>query len=202
MVPLFSLLLLTTSIIGAPSGSWSPPWTPEVKAATIHFVNAFNMVEEGGLAGLQAPQIPEFYLADLPDVTKAKVEAEAAFKAAQEGRHAELAPVNNDLQAPQIANAYIDDTAEVYEAKMKHADLFSLAEMRNEVVENMEMEPMAEPMAEPMPLSSMPMPMPMPMPLSSIRNPIPMAYYNPYQFTYNMPLIQYRIPMVSSMQSA
>ena len=36
------------------------------------------------------------------------------------GKHAEIAPVNNDLQAGQIASAYIDDTEEVAAAKAAH----------------------------------------------------------------------------------
>merc|ERR1712013_388500 len=49
-------------------------------------------------------------LQDTPEVLEAKEKFLAAFETAREGKHAALAPVNNDIQDPQIANAYIDDT--------------------------------------------------------------------------------------------
>merc|ERR1739844_819111 len=51
----------------------------------------------------------------------------AAFVEAKEGKHAALAPVNNDIQAPQIANAYLDDTEAVVEAKADHKVAFDTA---------------------------------------------------------------------------
>merc|ERR1712037_861072 len=83
------------------TGSWTPNLTPEVKAATKFFIDQFNTVELGGLQQLQAKQIPNAYIAEM-------------------GKHAEIAPVNNDLQAGQIASAYIDDTEDVAVAKAAH----------------------------------------------------------------------------------
>merc|ERR1712203_491479 len=101
-------------------GSWTPNLTPEVKAATKFFIDQFNTVELGGLEQLQAKQIPNAYIADTPEVAAAKEAFQATFKAAEMGKHAEIAPVNNDLQAGQIANAYIDDTEDVVVAKAAH----------------------------------------------------------------------------------
>merc|ERR1711944_371069 len=101
-------------------GSWTPNLTPEVKAATKFFIDQFNTVELGGLEQLQAKQIPSTYIADTPEVAAAKEAFLAAFKAAEMGKHADIAPVNNDLQADQIANAYIDDTEDVAIAKAAH----------------------------------------------------------------------------------
>merc|ERR1712110_312811 len=100
-------------------GSWTPNLTPEVKAATKFFIDQFNTVELGGLEQLQAKQIPNAYIADTPEVAAAKEAFQATFKAAEMGKHAEIAPVNNDLQAGQIANA-IDDTEDVVVAKAAH----------------------------------------------------------------------------------
>ena len=52
----------------------------------------------------------------------------AAFKDAEMGKHAEIAPVNNDLQTGQIANAYIDDTEDVVAAKAAHMTAVKEAE--------------------------------------------------------------------------
>merc|ERR1711944_395587 len=101
-------------------GSWTPNLTPEVKASTKFFIDQFNTVELGGLEQLQAKQIPSTYIADTPEVAAAKEAFLATFKAAEEGKHAEIAPVNNDIQADQIANAYIDDTEDVVVAKAAH----------------------------------------------------------------------------------
>merc|ERR1712020_160040 len=101
-------------------GSWTPNLTPEVKAATKFFIDQFNTVELGGLEQLQAKQIPNAYIADTPEVAAAKEAFHATFKAAEMGKHAEIAPVNNDLQAAQIANAYLDDTEDVAVAKAAH----------------------------------------------------------------------------------
>merc|ERR1712088_616515 len=101
-------------------GSWTPNLTPEVKAATKFFVDTFNTVELGGLQQLQAKQIPNAYIADTPEV--------AAAKDAEMGKHAEIAPVNNDLQTGQIANAYIDDTEDVAAAKAAHMTAVKEAE--------------------------------------------------------------------------
>merc|ERR1712184_94552 len=101
-------------------GSWTPNLTPEVKAATKFFIDQFNTVELGGLQQLQAKQIPNAYIADTPEVVAAKEAFLAAFKDAEMGKHAEIAPVNNDPQTGQIANAYIDDTEDVVVAKAAH----------------------------------------------------------------------------------
>merc|ERR1712130_828786 len=93
-------------------GSWTPNLTPEVKAATKFFIDQFNTVELGGLEQLQAKQIPSTYIEDTPEM----------------GKHAEIAPVNNDLQAGQIANAYIDDTEDVAVAKAAHMTAVEEAE--------------------------------------------------------------------------
>merc|ERR1712045_99920 len=102
------------------TGSWTPNLTPEVKAATKFFIDQFNTVELGGLQQLQAKQIPNAYIADTPEVVAAKEAFQATFEAAEMGKHAEIAPVNNDLQAAQIANAYLDDTEDVAVAKAAH----------------------------------------------------------------------------------
>merc|ERR1712110_1146724 len=109
-------------------GSWTPNLTPEVKAATKFFVDTFNTVELGGLQQLQAKQIPNAYIADTPEVAAAKEAFLAAFKDAEMGKHAEIAPVNNDLQTGQIANAYIDDTEDVAAAKAAHMTAVQEAE--------------------------------------------------------------------------
>merc|ERR1711994_865246 len=102
------------------TGSWTPDYTPEVKAALKFFIDQYNTVELGGLEQLQAKQIPNAYIADTPEVAAAKEAFHATFKAAEMGKHAEIAPVNNDLQAAQIANAYLDDTEDVAVAKAAH----------------------------------------------------------------------------------
>merc|ERR1711890_43123 len=109
-------------------GSWTPNLTPEGKAATKFFIDQFNTVELGGLEQLQAKQIPSTYIADTPEVAAAKEAFHAAFKAAEMGKHADIAPVNNDLQADQIANAYIDDTEDVAIAKAAHMTAVEEAE--------------------------------------------------------------------------
>merc|ERR1712122_77066 len=91
------------------TGSWTPDYTPEVKAALKFFIDSYNTVELGGLELLQAKQIPNAYIADTPEV-----------EAAEMGKHAEMVPVNNDIQAGQIASAYIDDTEAVVKAKAAH----------------------------------------------------------------------------------
>merc|ERR1711892_1478142 len=67
-------------------------------------------------------------LLDTPEVVEAKGQFIAAFETAREGKHAALAPVNNDIQAAQIANAYLDDTAPVSEAKLNFKIAFDTAE--------------------------------------------------------------------------
>merc|ERR1712183_711416 len=67
-------------------------------------------------------------LQDTPEVLEAKENFLAAFETAREGKHAALAPVNNDIQAPQIANAYIDDTGPVAEEKARFKISFDTAE--------------------------------------------------------------------------
>merc|ERR1712203_116507 len=109
-------------------GSWTPNLTPEVKAATKFFVDTHGTVELGGLQQLQAKQIPNAYIADTPEVAAAKEAFLAAFKDAEMGKHAEIAPVNNDLQIGQIANAYIDDTEDVVAAKAAHMTAVKEAE--------------------------------------------------------------------------
>merc|ERR1712012_1169810 len=74
------------------TGSWTPDYTPEVKAALKFFIDSYNTVELGGLELLQAKQIP----------------------------NADMVPVNNDIQAGQIASAYLDDTEAVVKAKAAH----------------------------------------------------------------------------------
>merc|ERR1712025_1529184 len=54
---------------------------------------------------------------DTPEVKAAKEEFTAAFKAAETGEHAALAPVNTDTQAPAIEPAYLNDEEAVAEAK-------------------------------------------------------------------------------------
>merc|ERR1712165_50047 len=96
------------------TGSWTPDYTPEVKAALKFFIDSYNTVELGGLQLLQAKQIPNAYIADTPEVAAAKKAFMAAFE------HAEMVPVNNDIQAGQIASAYLDDTEAVVKAKAAH----------------------------------------------------------------------------------
>merc|ERR1712061_37696 len=67
-------------------------------------------------------------LQDTPEVLEAKEKFLAAFETASEGKHAALAPVNNDVQAPQIANAYLDDAEPVAEEKAKFKIAFDTAE--------------------------------------------------------------------------
>merc|ERR1712018_733134 len=102
------------------TGSWTPDYTPEVKAALKFFIDSYNTVELGGLELLQAKQIPNAYIADTPEVAAAKEAFMAAFEAAEMGKHAEMVPVNNDIQAGQIASAYLDDTEAVVKAKAAH----------------------------------------------------------------------------------
>merc|ERR1712025_651232 len=61
---------------------------------------------------------------DTPEVSAEKEKFAAAFKAAEAGEHAKLAPVNTDVQEPapvfggkQIPEAFLDDTAPVAEAR-------------------------------------------------------------------------------------
>merc|ERR1712241_1302715 len=114
------------------TGSWTPDYTPEVKAALKFFIDSYNTVELGGLELLQAKQIPNAYIADTPEVAAAM----AAFEAAEMGKHAEMVPVNNDIQAGQIASAYLDDTEAVVKAKAAHMtaveDAAAAAEMSSE----------------------------------------------------------------------
>ena len=98
------------------------------QAATKFFVDTFNTVELGGLQQLQAKQIPNAYIADTPEVAAAKEAFLSTFKNAEMGKHAEIAPVNNDLQTGQIANAYIDDTEDVAAAKAAHMTAVKEAE--------------------------------------------------------------------------
>merc|ERR1711879_387082 len=56
-------------------------------------------------------------LEDTVEVKEAKADFMTAFRAAEAGEHAMLAPKNNDVQAPQIATAYMADTEDVAEAK-------------------------------------------------------------------------------------
>merc|ERR1711879_883394 len=56
-------------------------------------------------------------LEDTVEVKEAKADFMTAFRAAEAGEHALLAPKNNDVQAPQIATAYMADTEDVAEAK-------------------------------------------------------------------------------------
>merc|ERR1712012_352622 len=48
------------------TGSWTPDYTPEVKAALKFFIDSYNTVELGGLELLQAQQIPNAYIANTP----------------------------------------------------------------------------------------------------------------------------------------
>merc|ERR1712013_776265 len=81
-------------------------------------------------------------LQDTPEVLEAKEKFLAAFETAREGKHAALAPVNNDIQAPQIANAYIDDTEQVAEEKSKFKIAFNTAEAGG--LKHMQAEPIAK----------------------------------------------------------
>merc|ERR1712025_4990 len=63
-------------------------------------------------------------LMDTPEVAAEKEKFAAAFKAAEAGEHAKLAPVNTDVQEPapvfggkQIPEAFLEDTAPVAEAR-------------------------------------------------------------------------------------
>jgi len=67
-------------------------------------------------------------LQDTPEVQEAKEQFLAAFDNAREGKHAALAPVNNDIQAAQIPNAYLDDIKPVVEAKSDFQIAFDTAE--------------------------------------------------------------------------
>merc|ERR1712020_238373 len=77
---------------------------------------------------LVCPNMDDEILPFPPEVAAAKEAFHAAFKAAEMGKHAEIAPVNNDLQADQIANAYIDDTEDVAIAKAAHMTAVEEAE--------------------------------------------------------------------------
>merc|ERR1712168_464461 len=72
---------------------------------------------------------------------EAKEKFLTAFETAREGKHAALAPVNNDIQAPQIANAYIDDTEPVAEEKAEFKIAFDTAEAGG--LKHMQAEPIA-----------------------------------------------------------
>merc|ERR1719342_1184540 len=65
---------------------------------------------------------------DTPEVKAAKEEFTAAFKAAEAGEHAALAPVNTDTQAPAIEPAYLDDDEAVAEAKAAFLETFKNVE--------------------------------------------------------------------------
>merc|ERR1712025_613395 len=80
-------------------------------------------------------------LQDTPEVLEAKEKFLAAFETAREGKHAALAPVNNDIQAPQISNAYLDDTEPVAEEKAKFKIAFDTAEAGG--LKHMQAEPIA-----------------------------------------------------------
>merc|ERR1711931_235640 len=80
-------------------------------------------------------------LQDTPEVLEAKENFLAAFETAREGKHAALAPVNNDIQAPQIANAYLDETESVAEEKAKFKIAFDTAEAGG--LKHMQAEPIA-----------------------------------------------------------
>merc|ERR1711915_775274 len=71
---------------------------------------------------------------DTPEVVEAKEKFTAAFKAAELGEHAKLAPVNTDVQeaAPvftgeQIPEAFLAETPEVAEAKASFSSAFASA---------------------------------------------------------------------------
>merc|ERR1712168_1396162 len=72
---------------------------------------------------------------------EAKEKFLTAFETAREGKHAALAPVNNDIQAPQIANVYLDDTESVAEEKAKFKIAFDTAEAGG--LKHMQAEPIA-----------------------------------------------------------
>merc|ERR1712121_485694 len=71
---------------------------------------------------------------DTPEVVEAKEKFTAAFRAAELGEHAKLAPVNTDVQeaAPvftgeQIPEAFLAETPEVAEAKASFSSAFDEA---------------------------------------------------------------------------
>merc|ERR1712088_455593 len=82
------------------TGSWTPDYTPEVKAALKFFIDSYNTVELGGLELLQAKQIPNAYIADTPEVAAAKKAFMAAFEAAEMGKHAEMMATPMKMVAP------------------------------------------------------------------------------------------------------
>merc|ERR1712150_471672 len=82
------------------------------------------LLESGGPADIGGSWTPNL----TPEVAAAKEAFLAAFKDAEMEKHAEIAPVNNDIQTGQIANAYIDDTEDVAAAKAAHMTAVQEAE--------------------------------------------------------------------------
>merc|ERR1739838_956693 len=80
-------------------------------------------------------------LQDTPEVREAKELFFAAHADATAGKHAALAPVNNDIQAPQIPNAYLDDTKDVADQKMDHKIAYDTAAAGG--LKHMQAEPVA-----------------------------------------------------------
>merc|ERR1712073_268611 len=105
------------------TGSWTPDYTPEVKAALKFFIDSYNTVELGGLELLQAKQIPNAYIADTPEVAAAKEAFMAAFEAAEMGKHAEMVPVNNDIQAKAAHMTAVEEAAAA--AKMSSDEMMA-----------------------------------------------------------------------------
>merc|ERR1712115_767419 len=119
---------VNTDVQAAPIANTYIADTDDVVAAKEMHEDAVNVAKTGGLAQLQAEQIPSFYIADVPEVAEEKEKFLAVFADHGLGKHADLAPVNTDVQAPPIANTYIADTAEVAAAKKLHEDTVSMVE--------------------------------------------------------------------------
>merc|ERR1712025_1052101 len=126
----------------------------------------------------------------------AKEEFTAAFKAAEAGEHAALAPVNTDTQAPAVEPAYLNDDESVAEAKAAFLATFAdveaggLAALQAPAPEHIIPEPVALPEAPTAPAVN-PFLNVLPAGLTAL----PYSYY-PYHapYTYNYALPHYGLP--------
>jgi len=116
---------VNTDVQAAPIANTYIADTDEVVAAKEMHEDAVNVAKTGGLAQLQAEQIPSFYIADVPEVAEEKDKFLAVFADHELGKHADLAPVNTAVQSPQIANFYLADIPVVAEAKEKFSKVFA-----------------------------------------------------------------------------
>merc|ERR1712025_891501 len=126
----------------------------------------------------------------------AKEEFTAAFKAAEAGDHAALAPVNTDIQAPAVEPAYLNDDEAVAEAKAAFLATFAdveaggLAALQAPAPEHIIPEPAALPEAPAAPVVN-PFLNVLPAGLTAL----PYSYY-PYHapYTHSYALPHYGLP--------